>query len=85
MIKEFEIHLLTKKDLSDIEKAMQEMGLKYTKKLVEKGIIYHVVRNNKIAEIMLEFYKETENGIEYKFKTDNLEDFNFVVEFAKKL
>lgn len=85
MIKEFEIHVLTMKDLSDIEQVMRELGFKFSKKLLKNGILYRVAGNNKIIEVMIEFYKESQDGIEYKFKVDKLEDFNFIVDFANKI
>ena len=85
MIKYYEIHVLTNKNLSDIEKVMQENGLQFMKKLAHDGIVYSITRSGKLVDIMVELYKETDEGIEYQFKVSDFDNFNFINEFVKKL
>jgi len=85
MVKSYEIHVITPKDLSEIEKYMQDNKLQYSKKLVKEGIVYNIIRNNKILKVMIELYNETNDEIEYEFKVNSFEDLQFINSIVKEL
>ena len=85
MVKCYEVHVVTYKNISDIEKSLQSTGLKIEKELVKKGILYIASGNSITVKIMIELYEKKDNEFEYEFKFNDFDDMKYMHDFLENL